>query len=42
MVVVFMLLVAGAFIGGALGVCRAGEKEGICQYGNENREEGKN
>lgn len=35
MAVVFMVLVAGAFIGGVLCMCHAGEKEGICQYEKE-------
>ena len=38
-VIVFMILVVGAFAGGMACMCRSGEKDGICQYGNEKREE---
>lgn len=37
--IVFMALVAVAFLGGVFCVCHAGEKEGICKYENENEKE---
>ena len=33
MLVVVLLLIAVAFVGGILTVCKAGEKDGICKYG---------
>ena len=35
MIVIALFLIAVAFVGGILTVYKAGEKDGICKYGNE-------
>lgn len=33
-ILIAIIPVTAAFLGGCLGICKAGEKEGICKYDN--------